>query len=124
MSALEPRFRPDFAACVLAEADAAIARRREVRRAVTAAAAVSLVLIGTISWASLTGRPSEVRRRPETGSVAAAISLPSSGEQTDALAYMFPDAAPVARFATEYSDATDNGSADRDMLAALDAGTP
>ena len=119
----EPRFGPDFAARVLQAADIAVARRRGFRRTAAGAAAAALMLTGVVAWTSLSGTPDEVRLGREPAYVIASTTPAASNGQSDPLAYMFPDAAPVARFATQYSDESDDAAADSDMLDALDAGT-
>lgn len=112
----------DFAVRVLRQADRAIARRRAGLRGVAGAAAVSFLLVGIISLSSLSGTPGALRPEP---SYVEPLKVPtSSNDQMDPLAYMFPDATSVARFAAEYSDSSNDTGVDSDMLTALDAGTP
>ena len=39
-----------------------------------------------------------------------------SANAPDGLGYLLPDAAPLSRFAAEYSDATDNAGSGEDVL--------
>jgi hypothetical protein len=104
----EPVFSVNFAQSVLLEADRIVARRRRV-----AAGAISVGFIFVAAWAALSltrsaSPPTPVSfESPEIADVAE--------ERPDALAVLFPDAAPVARFAAEQ-----NSSADPDVLVSFD----
>ncbi|MGH6879082.1 MAG: hypothetical protein ACREHV_17115 [Rhizomicrobium sp.] len=118
----EPYLSPDFAARVLLRSDVLRARRRTV---VAGVAAASFAAIAAVAWTGFSRLPdaSEARREPVTVTVAAA-SPANQAEEAAALSYLFPDAGPVARFAAQYSDATDNASDGTDLFADQDADAP
>jgi hypothetical protein len=98
----EVAFRPDFAARVLAAAEAR-RRRRLLLRWAGAAAAVLVV-----TAAGLGMRPSLApQQRPQAAQVPElvesvnALSL-GAETRTEPLDFMFPDAAPLARFSERY----------------------
>ena len=112
----------DFAARVLRRADTIRARRRRVQSAMAAAAAVLLVVLFVGPRVAPTAT-SELSVRtaadfdPGFDSLSifdAALSSSSGGwsldsapdQNADALTYLFPDAAPLARFVDEYSAVT------------------
>jgi hypothetical protein len=117
-------FSPDFAARVLGEADRIAARHRRQRRLAGSAAAAAASLAFVFLVFVPTGRP-------HTGSkadVPRLVDMPlqassDRSDDPDALGYLFPDAEPVARFAAQYSEQNDSGSA-LDLLGDEDAGTP
>ena len=120
MSANEiPDFSPDFAERVLTKADGIVARRRHV-----AVGAFSFALIAVVAWVAATR--SAVPSKTMVLDPAApgfAVTASAQDDRTDALVYLFPDAAPVARFAaTDPDEAADAGS-DNDILDALDDDT-
>jgi len=107
----EPRLSADFASRVLLKADRVAARRHGARRLLAAAGTLSFSVIAILSWhefAPLTGRSAP---RPEPFPVATS-SASNPAEDAVALSYLFPDAAPVERFAAQYSDTADDGGAD------------
>ena len=100
----EPRLSTDFAARVLRRADVVRARRRQFGRiaAVCAVVSFSAAAIATYRiapWHAQDG--ATARAEPQL----IAVELPGtrSGE-TSVLDFLFPDAAPVARFAAQYSE--------------------
>lgn len=105
-----PELGADFAGRVLRTADGIVARRRGA-----AAGAVSIALLALVSWVALTR--AEGPPQPK-GPNLAAVDAPQD-DRTAALAYLFPDAQPVARFAADYSDDADD-TADSDSVAPLD----
>ena len=120
MPVTEPRLATDFAARVLARVDVIVARRRRVRSFVAGGAVIGLVAAATILGTDLlpVSKTSTPQREPvhvETASDFEYAPARAAGP-TDALGYLLPDAAPVSRFAAEYSDATDNASSGDDVL--------
>jgi hypothetical protein len=115
----EPVLSADFAERVLARADVTIARRRVARRVMFGFVAFSLVSAGVISWAAMSGSRQLIVPQPAAQAVASLdATTEAQTDEPDALSALFPDAAPVARFAVEYSDAT-YGS-DTSLLAEQD----
>ena len=104
----EPVLSADFAQSVLIKADGIVARRRRV-----AAGVMSVALVSVAAWAGLSLTRSAPTRPPVY--TASADTQGITDERQDALAVLFPDAAPVARFAEEQ-----NSSADPDVLVSLD----
>lgn len=101
-----PTLSSDFAERVLARADVFIARRTRIRRVIGGVTGLSFAVVAAISWAAISGA---WQISAPAAKFAAAKTTPvevSSGE-SDALSDFFPDAASVAQFATEYSDATE-----------------
>jgi len=99
-----PRLSADFAARVLQRVDVVRARRRQIWRvaAVCIVISFSAAAIGTYEvapWPAQGGAAA----RTEPQLVAVDESANQSGE-TGVLDFLFPDAAPVARFATQYSE--------------------
>ena len=114
-----PDFGPDFAERVLTKADGIVARRRHV-----AAGAFSFALVAVVAWVAVTRSavPSKTTV-PDPVARGFAVTASAQDDQTDALAYLFPDATPVARFAaTDPDEAADSGT-DNDVLDPLDDGT-
>jgi hypothetical protein len=96
-------FSPDFAGRVLDEADRVAARRGNVMRLGGLAAAVAVT--GAFGlWSMIGARapapPSMIVANAQTMSGAVAESA-----RTEPMDYMFPEAAPLAEFADEYSGA-------------------
>ncbi len=113
---IDPVLSADFAERVLARADNLIVRNRRVRRV----AALSLVSAAVISWAVMSGVSQLSAPHPAAQSIASSgASAEAQADETDALSDFFPDAGPVVRFATEYSDATDES--DTALLSDEDA---
>jgi hypothetical protein len=121
----EPRFSPDFAARVLREAEAVLARRRTFRNLVAGGTLVALAAVGTITWVSYSA-PNGFGPRPEPAYAWAPdtsqVSSAEQSDQPDALAYLFPDAASVARFAA--FDDTDDPRGDENVLFDQDGPAP
>ena len=117
----EPHLSADFAARVLHQVDKVRTRRRRVQFAMAAAAGALLVALivgprpaptptrevpGTI--AANSGSGTDVLADAEWGLLSGdSTSTPGQDAGADALGYLFPDAAPLARFVDEYSAATD-----------------
>lgn len=126
-SSVEPMLSPDFAARVLLRADRTMARRRRIRRSIAGVAgacvlaiAASLGMRGT--QPAVPAPPSPVASNISGGELLTASRI----DQGDALGYMFPDAAPLARFDSTYSAAI-SGAGDDDALALNsedDSGSP
>jgi len=103
-----PVLSADFAERVLARADLVISKRRRVRRVAGGIAALAFASVAAVSWIAMSGAVQAPISHPQSNSIARNSTMEEvQAEETDALADLFPDAAPVARFATEYSDATD-----------------
>ncbi|HWE06628.1 MAG TPA: hypothetical protein VG274_07960, partial [Rhizomicrobium sp.] len=106
---------------VLERVDAIVARRRRIRRVVAGGVAIGFVaaamaILGTeVLPGSKTPAP---RREPVYVETASDFEFPPAraGGPADALGYLLPDAAPLSRFAAEYSDATDNAGSGEDVL--------
>jgi hypothetical protein len=104
-----PVLSEGFAERVLARADLVISQRRRVRRVMGGIAAAAFVSVAVVSWIATPGLMQSPAAHPKSGVVALGGSAEEAqADGTDALSDLFPDAAPVARFATEYSDATDD----------------
>jgi hypothetical protein len=100
----EPRLSADFASRVLLRVDAVRGRQRQISRiaAVGAVVCFSAAAIATFQvapWHAQGG--AAVRPVPQLMDVEG--SADQSGD-TGVLDFLFPDAAPVARFAAQYSD--------------------
>jgi hypothetical protein len=114
----EPHLSADFAARVLRRADNVIARKRQARRAMAAAALLAVVSVAAFSGlrTSPASRATPSITAPENlADVDAAwMSASSDNENADALDYLFPDAAPLASFADQYATASYDDNADGD----------
>ncbi len=99
----EPPLRPGFAARVLREAGAV--RRRRRRNLVLAAGGAAVLLIGAGTGWRLSMVPEAGPAVPEANADpdAQLASTDAQGERTDALSYMFPDAASVAAFQQQFA---------------------
>lgn len=114
----EPVLRPDFAARVLEKADALALHRRKMRRLLAGTCGAACATAIALSWTILSrGAGTPAPRRLET--LAATTPAPNRPDDA-ALGYLFPDAVPVATFATQYSDATEDS--DLDLLPGADDG--
>ena len=127
-----PQLSPDFAARVIQRADIILARRRQARRVI--AAAVTASVIAVVIGLRVSPAPPRAHLAPlasysesdpdfladfDTGwssSSSAWSSGSSQDEQGDALNYLFPDAASLARFINQYSASTYGGSLDEETL--------
>jgi hypothetical protein len=121
MHLTEPRLATDFAARVLERVDVIVARRRRIRRVVAGGVAIGFVaaattILGTDLFPG--SKTSTPRREPVYVETASDFEYPPAraGGPADALGYLLPDAAPLSRFAAEYSDATDNAGNGEDVL--------
>jgi hypothetical protein len=119
----EPHFGADFAARVLNEADRILAKRRRHRWA--GLAGIAGAGLAFLLWANF---PIVRPDAPRTVAMQRFDDLPREAltgqtDQPEALDYLFPDAAPVARFAEQYSEA-DDASAATNLLGDEDDGTP
>jgi hypothetical protein len=104
---IDPVLSADFAERVLARADVVIKRRRLVRRLTGGAAGFVFVSVAVLSWGMMSGMMRSPASRPASQSVASSDANPTAQtDEQDALSDFFPDAGSVARFASEYSDAT------------------
>ena len=116
----DPVFSADFAERVLARADGLIARNRRVRRVTGGGAALCVVSAAVVSWVVMSRASQSPPQRPASQSVAVSdTTVEAQADETDALSDLFPDAASVARFATEYSTTT--GESDTALLSDEDA---
>lgn len=125
----EPRLSPEFAARVLRQADLLIAGRRRLRRAIAGCTAVSILTIATVMGLRAVRPANPGSQSPPSIAEAALGSgdlLPSGQiDQGDALSYLFPDAAPLARFDATYSAATsDTGDSPLAQNTGDDGGSP
>jgi hypothetical protein len=120
MHVTEPRLATDFAARVLERVDVIVARRRRVRNVVAGGVAMGFVAAATILGTGLFpgSKTSTPRQEPVYVETASDFEYPPAraGAPADALGYLLPDAAPLSRFAAEYSDATDNAGSGEDVL--------
>jgi len=98
-------FRSDFAARVLDEADIIAARRRRTRRTIAPMAAVA----GIVAFAVWQMRPAE-----EAGPIPREVARADSGSmpglrsaRMEPLDFLFPEAAPLARFSDRFSGSGD-----------------
>jgi hypothetical protein len=120
----EPFLGPDFASRVLSRADVVLAERRRTRRDL---AGVAMSVVGAmlvVSGMAAFLVPKDSGDRPQVRYVELASSAASPSDPTDALGYLFPDAAPLAQFSEEYSDASENSAGDEDVLADSDTEAP
>jgi hypothetical protein len=120
----EPVLSPDFAARVLGEAEAVAVRRRRTRRIIAGAGGTTCAAVVIVSWATFFRAPVASAPPRLSTLVAAASVAPASQTDDAALGYLFPDAAPVALFASQYSDANDDEGTDFDVLADEDGDVP
>jgi hypothetical protein len=135
----EPLLSPDFAARVLRRADTIRTRRRRLRGAMTAAAGALLVALvvgprivrtpapngaGALAANSSSGSDFlaefDAARGSSGGNWSSALAGNSNGD-ADALNYLLPDAAPLARFANEYSAAGSGTDTDDEAFTSGDA---
>ncbi|HEY1961506.1 MAG TPA: hypothetical protein VGG69_03725 [Rhizomicrobium sp.] len=97
----ELSFSPDFAARVITEADAIRRRRR-----VVGYSSLTLLVASAVTASVFLSEPA---RHAARAPVVASISNPrvdfSPNMPTNPLQFLFPDAAPVAKFADAYSTA-------------------
>lgn len=133
----EPRLSADFAARVLDRADAIRARRRRMQIATAAAAGALLVALiagprvaptptreipGAATASSGSGADFLADFNAERGSSSGDFTSASGrAEDADALTYLFPDAAPLARFADEYSGAAHGMEIEGESLSSDEA---
>jgi hypothetical protein len=104
----DPVLGADFAERVLARADVVIARQRLVRRVAGGGAALAFVSVAVVSWLMMSGMVQSPAPRSGSQTLASLDATTNTqADESDALSDLFPDAGSVARFATEYSDATD-----------------
>jgi hypothetical protein len=101
----DPVLSEDFAERVLMRADRLVVQRRRISRVAGSLVAFSFVLITFASWTVLNRRPQPAQQQPAP--VASYATAETQSDEQDALNDLFPDAAPVARFATDYADVTD-----------------
>jgi hypothetical protein len=100
----EPRLSGDFAARVLERVEIVRARQRRVWRIAAVCAVVSFSAAAVATYEVAPWHvPGGAGARVEPQLVAVEIPGSQSGE-TGVLDFLFPDAAPVARFATQYSE--------------------
>ena len=101
MSGHSGELSPDFADRVLRLADRRLAERRRARW-LAGAAALSITALAAVSWIDFTAPQRPASRNPDFLSAPAPLaSAESPGSSAGALSYLFPDAAPLARFAAE-----------------------
>jgi hypothetical protein len=103
-AAEDPRLSPDFAVRVLRHVEAIGRRRRRTRIAAMAAGAAILIVgaglgLSTVMVPEMTGPAPQARTDTELELAA----LDVQGERTDALNYLFPDAASVAAFQGQFA---------------------
>jgi hypothetical protein len=104
----EPVLSADFAERVLARADVVIAGRRRVRHIVGGIAALGFVSIAVVSWSMMSGMtPSPAMRGGSQNIALAGAQDQAQTDEPDALSDLFPDAASVASFASEYDTSDD-----------------
>jgi hypothetical protein len=99
-----PVLSADFAERVLARADVVVSRRRRVHRVTGGFAALAFVSVAAISWLAMSGMMQSTPPRQDSQFVALADT---QADEPDVLTDFFPDAASIASFETQYSDATD-----------------
>ena len=105
----DPVLSLDFAERVLARADVLVARQRRIRRIGGGIVAAGFVSVAVISWTAVSGMMQSPARHSGSAVIVASDSTElAQADDNDALSDLFPDAAPVARFATEYSAAADD----------------
>ncbi|HEY4113672.1 MAG TPA: hypothetical protein VGM17_06370 [Rhizomicrobium sp.] len=103
-------FRDDFAVRVLLAADQAVVRRRNLQWAAAGVAASLVTAVMIVApWRAVPSGAAVRQTTPvaETSLTADLTAFASTSDQTDPLAYMFPDAAPLSRFSRQYGDAQD-----------------
>jgi hypothetical protein len=104
----EPVLSADFAERVLARADVVIAGRRRVRHIVGGIAALGFVSFAVVSWAMMSGMTQSPAMRGGSQTIAlAGAQDQAQTDEPDALSDLFPDAASVASFASEYDTSDD-----------------
>jgi hypothetical protein len=115
---IEPLLGRDFAIRVLEAADRVVVRRRRVRRA-AGTSAVCLGIAAIAVWLDFTSAPQgpALDRRlafassapPPTDNVSAGSPAQRAGPP-DALSWFFPDAEPLARYATAEDTGDDSAN--------------
>lgn len=101
----DPILSADFAERVLARADVLVARRTRIRRVIAGGAVLSFATIAAISWAAMSGAWQPAQKSAPQSVALSSMPARVQSSEPDPLSDLFPDAAPVARFAAEYSDA-------------------
>lgn len=115
---MEPSLSADFATRVLSQVDIARARRRWARRIFAGTGGAALAALGMVFWTGVSSTPPErAGRQPPLYVAMSAAAGSKQDDAENALTYLFPDAEPVARFASRYSDA----GPDADLLADQDS---
>jgi hypothetical protein len=99
-----PVLSADFAERVMARADIVVAQRRRVRRVAGGFAVFAFVSVAAFSWVGMSRMLQSTAPRQDSQFVAL---TDTQADEPDVLTDFFPDAASIARFETQYSDATD-----------------
>jgi hypothetical protein len=100
----EPKLSADFADRVLQAADRRLSQHRRLGWAAGASVLCGAVA-AALNWNGMTTAPEPSPASPkQIFAAAAAPSVQSREDSTDPLSYLFPDAGPVERFATEDGD--------------------
>jgi hypothetical protein len=109
-------FSPDFASRVLNEAGRIAARRRRVTRASVLVATIAIT--GALGlWSVVGSRAPEPAGSPIVAeNFGNASNAVAESAQTEPLDYMFPEAAPLAQFADQYSGAVSGATAARQNI--------
>lgn len=116
-------FSADFAARVVAKADAILRRRRRVAVAMSSFGA--LAILAASLWSIQVSRAPTAQPAPSGVQIVGArqFTWPESG-QPDPMQWMFPDAQPVAQFASTYSESMMGGARQRQRLLLADDSDP
>jgi hypothetical protein len=104
----DPVLSADFAERVLARADVVVSRRRRAYRVVGGTAALAFVSVAIVSWLSVSGmmQPPAPRVVSQSAALAGLQEEAQSGTP-DVMDDLFPDAASLASFDSQYSDAAE-----------------
>jgi hypothetical protein len=104
-----PTFSPDFAARVLAEADAIAVRRRRSRWIAGLASAAAIVCgLAAVEMWRVPVVPFGAERIPtQISGIGVEEMYSARGAQMEPMDFMFPEAAPLARFMDRYGAGSD-----------------
>lgn len=103
----------DFAARVLEAADRVVTRRRRHRRMAGASVLCAAIAVVAV-WLDLSAAPQNQGRSPNLVFAANGAAVSSRDGSPDALAWLFPDAEPLSRYAAE--DTPDDSGASAGAL--------
>lgn len=99
-------FSADFSSRVLQQVDGIVRRRREHRMTAAALAAIAILSGAVVAGMWSVPRPQQPQVPVPVALAASDETGVAAGPSSDPLAFLFPDAEPVARFADQYTAAS------------------